>query len=112
MLRVGGGLAAIMAAVLQVGGWGIAAAAPSARQAGMLEAVLWMGVVILGLLLAVGVIAACRRHMLGSPRRGGGGMSLEQIRRWKDDGTVTAAEYEALRRRAVADLQRSLDDKR
>lgn len=72
-----------------------------------------------GLLLTVAAVVAfllamwVRRQMVGGPRRAvleGGGFSLADLRRMRDEGKMSKEEYELSRRRMVAAAQRTLAD--
>ena len=77
--------------------------AMTARSAAF-EVLLWLATTVAAIVLIV-VICIYVRGRMRSPARGGeAGFSLEELRRLRDEGSLTMAEYEALKQKAVQSL--------
>jgi len=83
----------------------LAAAALRSGQAAAFDGLLWFG----ALLLAVGgaaVVASWLRRCIRAPSSPGEpSFSIDQLRRLRDQGTITKAEYEKLLRQATRGVQ-------
>lgn len=69
-----------------------------------LEGLVWMGVVLVIVGLALLLLRGVRRRLIGATRVDelGGGLSLGELRRHREAGLLTQAEFEAVRRRIAA----------
>ena len=77
--------------------------AQTARQSQALEGLLWLGVIFIALMLAVGAIRHVRRSRGGVLKADGPAFTLEQLRRLREQGEVTEPEYQALRQKVLAE---------
>ena len=70
---------------------------------------LWIAGLIVAVLIAGVAIQLIRRRLLASQETAGAGphdvLGLEDLRRLRDDGEITVAEYETLRARAITALR-------
>ncbi len=77
------------------------------KQEQLWNSLLWFGgvvlVLIVGLLIAWRIGRKFKADALGST--GGAFFDLEELRRLHEEGKITPAEYDALKRRAVDDLR-------
>jgi len=87
-----------------VGGWPGGAGAIPADQAGAFEAVIWMAGLVLVLILATATLAWFRGHLRRSRSASRTNFSLDDLRRMRDRGDLTAAEYERLRAAIIDDF--------
>ncbi len=62
------------------------------------ESLLWFGAVLLIVVVAVVLLIRVRRFCLRGDRGTPAGLDLDELRRQRDRGTITIAEYETLRK--------------
>ena len=70
---------------------------PSGRAA-TFEGLLWIGAIVLAFLLIVVVLHHVHKKMDASGKSGRADFTLQELRRLRDDGRLTEAEYEVLKR--------------
>jgi hypothetical protein len=80
-------------------------AAGRADQAAAFESILWFSGLLLVLALAVLVVARIRKRFIRPDDSAGLGLTLDDLRRQRDQGRLTDAEYETLKA-AVIDAMR------
>ena len=73
----------------------------SPEQAAALEAVLWLGVVVIALLLGAVMVSYFRRKARTSAQTPAPVFTLEQLRRLRERGDLTDTEYETLKGRLL-----------
>lgn len=91
-------------------GWSVGdvhaiAAADSSDQATAFESVLWFGGLVVVLMLSALVIAYLRKWFARPDRVPGIGLTLEDLRRQRDRGRLTIAEYETLKAALLEAMQ-------
>jgi hypothetical protein len=88
-----------------IGGAGVGTAAPPSYEAATFEGLLWLG----ALLVVVSSVAVVLVYLRRRTRRPGQptepSFTLEDLRRLRDEGTVSTTEYEALRDKMVQGLK-------
>ena len=77
-------------------------AAQSTEQKKMFEGLLWMGATILALVFAGALVSYFRKRVASHGEGEGPDFTLDELRRLKETGSLTPAEYEALKKRAIA----------
>lgn len=83
----------------------LAAAATRVGQAAVFDGLLWFGALLLAVGGAAVVASWVRRRMRASSLPGEPSFSISQLRRLRDQGTITKAEYERLLRQATRGVQ-------
>ena len=81
---------------------GTAALGQAGRQEAAIECLMWMGAIIMALLMAVVVVLFIRKRLRAARQPGGPDFSLEQLRRLRDQGSLTDEEYEAIKQKSIA----------
>ena len=79
-------------------------AAQSTEQKKMFEGLLWMGATILALVFAGALVAYFRKRAVSHGEGEGPDFTLDELRRLKEAGSLTPAEYEALKKRAISEF--------
>lgn len=91
-----------MCGVIVIGSTGIGVeiiGAATHGASGVFDGVVWLAVIVFLVMLAVVILAYLRRRMRSStPRDGQPDFDLAELRRLRDTGQVTTAEYENLTR--------------
>lgn len=87
-----------------VGGGPERADAALAQSGGAFEAVVWMAGLVLVLIAAAVVLAWYRSRWRGSMSTARDNFTLDDLRRMRDRGDLTGAEYERLRAIVIADF--------
>ena len=83
------------------GGAAKPALAQSSEQAAALAGLLWIGAIVLAFLAVVVLLQRLRRRMNSSHSESGADFTLDELRRLRDGGSLTAAEYEAIKRKSL-----------
>ena len=78
-------------------GHGLVVAAGSFDQAAAFESILWFGGLLIVLLLSVLMVVRIRKRFRRSDSVPGIGLTLEDLRRQREGGRLTIAEYERLK---------------
>ena len=78
--------------------WPPTLASARSAQTALFEALGWMGGLVLVLMLAVAGLAYLRRRIRAAPPEATG-LALGDLRRLRDEGRLSEAEYDRLRRR-------------
>jgi len=82
------------------------------RQSAMFESLLWFGALILAVMGGlVGVLLVRRRLRDKGDVRLGLGLTLEDLRRARDEGRLTILEYEALKEVVIREAKSTSPDK-
>ncbi len=79
-------------------------AAQSTEQKKMFEGLLWMGATILALVFAGALVAYFRKRVASHGEGEGPDFTLDELRRLKEAGNLTPAEYEALKKRSISEF--------
>jgi len=62
-----------------------------------MEGLMWLGLILAVVVLAVLVLMRVRRHLIGPFEQTGAGLELMDVQRMRDQGQLTTEEYNVLR---------------
>lgn len=100
-----------------LGGWsqlvgaGVASTGGVASQEAAFKGLMWLGVLIALLIVSVIILAFIRSRMRRTRQLTEPSFSLDDLRKLRDRGAVTTAEYETLRKRLVESLREPTEPK-